>query len=241
MLITIDGIDGSGKNTQAKLLQRNLQDIYDEFHIEGKVSLMSFPDYGNNLFANEVSNYLNGDYGSLTEIPVKFASMMYAGDRFVNRDKIIELSSGKNILICDRYVESNLAFQTAKYSTIEEQNILRNWLIDLEYNVYKLPKPDLFIYLSITSEVSRELVAIKEARNYTDKKYDLHEDNSSFLDKVVEQYGYLWLNHDIIPDRESINCLVSKDGKLTIDTIDNISNKILTTVKKFIYYKLISI
>lgn len=230
MLITIDGIDGSGKNTQAKLLQKNLQDIYDEFRIEGKVSLMSFPDYGNNLFANEVGNYLNGNYGSLNEVHPKFASMMYAGDRFINKNKVVELSSGKNILICDRYVESNLAFQTAKYSTTEEQLEMRNWLIDLEYNVYKMPVPDVFIYLSISAEVSRKLVALKEGRLYTEKKHDLHEDNTDFLSDVVSQYNQLMYGHEIIDTRINIPCLTPVSDEMR--SIEDISIDVLRKVKE---------
>lgn len=233
MLITIDGIDGSGKNTQAKLLQQSLQKIYTDARVECTVSLMSFPDYGNNLFANEVGSYLNGDYGSLDEVPAKFSSMLYAGDRFINRDKILKLSSGNNILICDRYVESNLAFQAAKYSTTEEQNMIRKWIIDLEYNVYRIPVPDIFVYLSITADVSRQLVATKDDRVYTDKQHDLHEDDTDFLSKVVKQYDHLVHYHDLIDTKILINCIDPTIG--TIDTIENISKDVLSKVGFVMY------
>lgn len=81
MIIAIEGIDGSGKNTQAKILAQRLS-------IHGKaVKLMGFPCYADTLFGKEIGSYLNGEFGSITDVSPKLASMLYAGDRFEKKQK----------------------------------------------------------------------------------------------------------------------------------------------------------
>lgn len=227
MLITIEGIDGSGKNTQAVLLKEKLQLQFPN----RKVSLISFPDYGNNLFAKEVGYYLDGKYGTIEEVPVKFACMMYAGDRYMSRDKILELSSGDNILICDRYVESNLAHQVAKLHTENEKQELRDWLHELEYGCYNLPKPDLTIWLSLPVSISTELVLKKKARSYTDNKQDLHESVSGYLRQVSNEYAYL---SSINSWWKQVPCISLVNGETVLNTIENVSSTVFNTVCHFI-------
>ncbi len=135
MLIVIEGIDGSGKGTQADLLCRRLR-------ADGRrVRLFSFPSYTETFFGREVGRYLNGDYGSLTSVPVEFAALLYAGDRFEKKQSLVAALADGGIVICDRYVPSNLAHQAAKLHG-ERQDALRGWIAALEYEVYGLPRPD---------------------------------------------------------------------------------------------------
>ncbi|WP_460097591.1 dTMP kinase [Pseudomonas sp. H3_C08] len=183
-IIAIEGIDGSGKNTQSnKILQGFLDNGF-------KCEKMSFPRYGETFFGREVGRYLNGEFGSLESISPKLSAMLYAGDRHESRDDILSKIAGNGILICDRYVYSNVAHQSAKLST-EARDEISQWIEELEFKIYKLPKPDLTIFLDVPPEVSGNLILKKELRDYTDKKKDLHEEDESYLEKVYHVFKKL--------------------------------------------------
>src|SRR6516164_6148555 len=104
LLIAIEGIDGSGKHTQAKLLEHSLRSLGHSVYSTG------FPQY-ESWFGTMVGKFLNGDFGRLENIDPHFTALLYAGDRFEARQRLeTALSSGKVVLI-DRYIGSNLAHQ----------------------------------------------------------------------------------------------------------------------------------
>lgn len=178
MLIVIEGIDGSGKGTQSQLLVSKLVQ-------QGlRATLFSFPFYGETFFGREVGKYLNGDYGSLDAVPVEFAAMLYAGDRFEKKSSLFAALHGGGVAICDRYVPSNLAHQAAKLPG-EQQYPLISWISNLEYGVYGLPKPDLVFFLDMPVRYSTPLVLKKKKRSYTDEKLDLHEAATGYLERVA--------------------------------------------------------
>ena len=108
MLIAIEGIDGSGKGTQTRLLEKRLAN-------EGwGVSMFSFPRYNETFFGREVGNYLDGKFGGLEAVDPKFSSLLYALDRYETAPLIEEALARGNIVICDRYVGSNIAHQCAR-------------------------------------------------------------------------------------------------------------------------------
>jgi hypothetical protein len=116
-LIVFEGIDGSGKGTQTKKLFNFLKN-------KGiKTELFEFPFYSETFFGKEVGNYLNGEFGGLKEIHPKLSAMLYAGDRYEKRDELIKKLNQGYLIICDRYVPSNIAHQTAKYNDIKEKNV----------------------------------------------------------------------------------------------------------------------
>ncbi|MFC7775951.1 hypothetical protein ACFQW4_02600 [Pantoea sp. GCM10028869] len=220
MIIAIEGIDGSGKNTQTEVLLSKL--INEGFD----ASKMGFPCYESTFFGQEVANYLNGKFGSLSEVPAKFSSLLYAGDRFEKKHEIIEKSSNNKILVIDRYVASNIAHQTAKLYD-EDREILKKWIEHLEYHVYGLPKPDVCILLNLDVSTSSELVLKKEARNYTSKNKDLHEEDDNYLSKVAVVYKELAMESDYW---NTIECL--DNGILR--SIEDISEEIYEKVNRFI-------
>lgn len=181
LIIAIEGIDGSGKNTQSNKL------LTEYLSIGARATKISFPQYASTFFGKEVGNYLNGEFGSLSEVHPKLSAMLYAGDRFESKEEILEKSADDAILICDRYVHSNVAHQTAKVSK-ENQVEFRHWIEQLEYEVYGIPKPDLVIFLNIPPATSTDLVLKKSARDYTNKKKDLHEADDIYLGKVYELF-----------------------------------------------------
>lgn len=182
-LIVIEGLDGSGKNTQTKLL-------VDFLSANGKnVEYLSFPDYSSPSSAL-VKMYLNSEFGSSpSDVNAYAAASFFAVDRFASFKKSWEKSykNGK-ILICDRYTTSNTFYQMSKLPK-RLWNEYLTWLYDYEYNKLGLPKPSSVIYLNMPVSVSQNLM---EKRYHGDENQkDLHESNVAFLKKCEEAANYV--------------------------------------------------
>ncbi|MCY3487016.1 MAG: dTMP kinase [Bacteroidetes bacterium] len=195
MLIAIEGIDGSGKGTQAtQLLERTRNLGYTS-------ELVSFPRYNDTHCSKMVAAYLNGEFGTLEEVPPVFAATLFALDRLESLAHIERACEENDLVIVDRYVASNLAYQSARITNPERARFTE-WLFNLEYEIYDLPKPDLTLFLEVPAHTSKELVAQKETRTYTEKVYDLHERDSTYLSSVREVY------HALITSKVIDPCLI---------------------------------
>lgn len=212
-IIAIEGIDGSGKNTQSRQLVENLSKQGYE------VAFIGFPCYSETFFGTEIGRYLNGEFGTLDGVHPKLASLLYAGDRFEKKAFIEQSLAQGKVLVIDRYVSSNIAHQGAKLAG-EERQVLCQWLEHLEYEVYGLPKPGLNILLNMDVTSSTELVLKKAARDYTDKKQDLHEADTSYMDKVAQVYYQL----SQAPDWYRVECI----DHGSVRSVDDIAAEILT-------------
>ncbi len=133
-----------------------------------------------------------------------------------------------NLVIVDRYVASNLAYQSARITNPERVGFTE-WLFNLEYEIYDLPKPDLTLFLEVAAHTSRELVARKETRTYTEKVYDLHERDSIYLSNVREVYHVLITSQVIDP------CLIidCQDRHGTLRAMDDIGQEICNAVVQY--------
>ncbi len=174
MFIVIDWIDGSGKGTQVKLLAEKLKKVGK------KVKVLDYPRYGEKS-AFAVEKYLNGEYGK--DINAKAASIFYAIDRFDDSFNIKKDLQDYNYIISNRYVSASMIHQAGKIQDKKERQEFLDWLYDLEYNIFKINKPDLTIFLNVSPEMSQKLVLKKEQRNYLKdgKKMDLHEEDKNHL------------------------------------------------------------
>lgn len=168
--IVLEGADGTGKTTQAKLFFSYLK--------KQKIPsvLFSFPQY-QSAWGKMVRRYLNGEFGDVNEVNPYLASMLYAGDRLVASGKIKKwLASGK-IVVCDRYFASNIAHQGAKVRSQSEKSKYIKWLEDLEFNVHKIPKPDLVVLLTLPPKNARKFMKMR--------KLDIHEKDVSYQGNVA--------------------------------------------------------
>lgn len=218
LLVAIEGIDGSGKGTQAQRLQSRLQ-------ADGvSAALLSFPRYEATHFGRRIGEFLNGRFGSLDDVSPFLAALLYAGDRFESRDVIEDALRDNDLVICDRYVSSNIAHQGAKLSDPERQELI-DWVETTEFQINGLPRPDLVIYLDLPATVAQDLIAKKSARNYTDKAADLHEADGGYLARVAEVYRTLAENET---NWLRIPCL--ENGQLR--TIEAIGNDIAKAVRE---------
>jgi dTMP kinase len=184
MLIAIEGIDGSGKGTQASALTTRLLD----FGLDAEI--IRFPQYETTFFGKEVGRYLNGEYGSLEEVHPKFSSLLYALDRFQALEAIKKAESQGKILICDRYTGSNMAHQAARVGDDDKDSMI-SWIKEVEFNVLRIPVPDIVVFLDINVSQSQKLVGKKEKRSYTDQSHDLHEASGDHLEKALKNFRQL--------------------------------------------------
>lgn len=184
MIIAIEGIDGSGKGTQSRLLVDALRETGRE------VEFFQFPRYEDTRFGREVGRYLNGEYGALDQVHPKFAAMLYALDRFESVSALKAAISAGRLVVCDRYVGSNLAHQSARVP-LEKQAELQAWIRDLEYTVLGIPSPDIVFFLDMPPHRARALIASKDTRSYTDKGEDLHEASGDHLRLALDVFRHL--------------------------------------------------
>ncbi len=219
--IVIDGIDGSGKATQAKLLIKRLK---KEGH---KTSTIDFPRYYDNFFGKMAGRYLSGEFGNADQVSPYLASILYALDRWESKDLIFNnLKKGK-IVVCDRYASANMIHQGGKVKNNKKRIELIRWLDEMEFDVLKIPKPDLIIFLDVPHAIEQKLVDKKGEREYIKgRKRDIHEKNNSHLLNARRQALKLakqnknWIK---------INCV--KDGKMM--SIEIVNNLIWGKVEKF--------
>ncbi len=158
--IVIDGLDGSGKSTQLKILVGRLRK-------NGKqVSFFDFPKHGERS-ATLVDDYLNGKYGSADEVGPYRASIFFACDRYDSSFEIKKQLQAGKIVVSDRYFASNFGHQAGKIKDRVARKKYRRWIYDLEYNIFEIPKPDLNIILKVPAEISLRL---SDSRTITDKQ-----------------------------------------------------------------------
>lgn len=218
MLIDLEGIDGSGKGTQARRL-------CDRFAASGiSAALVSFPRYDATLFGRAVGEFLNGRFGSLDQVHPFLVSLLFAGDRFESKDFLLQAIASHAVVVLDRYVPSNVAHQASKADGAERAELQRR-ILEIEFEIFGLPRPDLVLLLDLPVNVAQTLIAKKNARNYTTAKADIQEADASYLERVREVY------HDLAreePTWQTISCC--NGGELR--TVDQIADDIWQIASK---------
>ncbi|MEA3304224.1 MAG: thymidylate kinase [Patescibacteria group bacterium] len=221
-LIVIEGTDGSGKGTQTKKLVSTLRDYGIPF------TQYSFPNYGQ-PGSELVQHYLNGKLGTTEEVSAYQGSILYAADRLFSAKSMREDIEAGKIVICDRYVTSNLVHQSSKIDDLGELEEYIAWIEDLEYNKLNLPKPDLVLFLDMPWEVSYRLIEEKAQREYIEEgkgNRDMHEGDKNHLKFAYKRACYL---ADINDSWKVISC--SEDGVEPLPK-EIISEDIWDTIRK---------
>lgn len=179
--IVIDGTDGTGKTTQLQILANKL-------HSEGyEVELADFPQY-NTKSAGMVEEYLSGKYGEANDISPYAASIFYSVDRFDASFKIREWLQQGKIVICNRYISASFAHQGNKIKNRLERKLFFNWLSEIEYKIFNIPKPDLYLILYMEPEISQKLAHDRQREDWKGKTKDIHEDNLDHLRQAAQTY-----------------------------------------------------
>ena len=207
-IIVIEGIEGSGKETQSKLLVESLNKM-------GIKSIeFSFPMYDTPtgrifkdcLLSN--NNYFNEGIDSLDP---ELVCLYTAADRKYNIKKIEKYLEDDYIVVINRYTSSNMANQGSKYNDSEDRFYMYQWIDKLEYWLLKLPKPDYTILLNMPYKYNNQL------------SFDLTKEDSK-QERVLEAYLELagLYNWDII------NC-IDEDKEKTIEEIHEEIMELLET------------
>ncbi len=181
-LIVIEGLDGSGKATQAKLLCESLEK-------QGlKVRKVSFPDYDSASSAL-VKMYLNGEFGKdPNDVNAYAASAFYAVDRYASYKKDWgKFYEDGGVIVADRYTTSNAVHQCSKLNE-EAWDEYLEWLFDFEYEKLGIPAPDAVIYLKVDTEVSQKLMTGRYDGD--ESKKDIHEGNIDYLNRSRKAAAY---------------------------------------------------
>ncbi|SMB86952.1 thymidylate kinase [Desulfonispora thiosulfatigenes DSM 11270] len=199
--ITIEGCDGSGKTTQINLLENKLKEL--------RVSCMFTREPGGTLISEKIRNIILDNKNS--EMVWKAEALLYAASRAqLVGEKIIPLLEQNVNVICDRYIDSTLAYQG--YG----RGLDKIELDKLNYFATSGLKPHLTILLDIEpSEAARRRKTRKEDR--------LEQEKLGFHQRVRE--GYLHLVK-LEPTRFKVISALQTKEEIHQQILENILNLI---------------
>ena len=188
-LIVLEGLDGSGKATQAKLLAAYLKE-------QGfSVREITFPNYASDSSAL-VRMYLAGQFGARPDdVNAYAASSFYAVDRYANYKLDWEQNYRRGEwILASRYTTSNAIHQMSKLPE-EQWDSYLEWLADYEYDKLGLPRPNLVIYLDVPTDFTEKMLRHRETETHTHA--DIHEQDMQYLATcrrmgraAAEHYGW---------------------------------------------------
>ncbi|HEX5796877.1 MAG TPA: dTMP kinase [Candidatus Saccharimonadales bacterium] len=202
--IVLEGTNGSGKSTQFKLIVERLQN-------NGyKVEALQFPQY-NKPSSYFIKEYLAGNLGSPATVGPYTASMFFALDRFHSAARIKKALTEGKVVVADRFSGSNMAHQGVLFDNAEQRRGFFIWLDQIEYEMFKIPRPDISFVLRVPPEI-----AIRNVDKRGNSK-DIHESSLEHLRKSVEVYDNLC---QLFPkDFKQIDC--TRSGKILNTKIIN--------------------
>ena len=183
-LFIIEAGDGSGKETQTRLLAERLM---REGHC---VVPVTFPDYEADS-SMLVRMYLRGDFGAhADDVNAYAASTFFAVDRYASyRMKWGRDYEAGAIILADRYTTSNMVHQAVKIGDAAERDIFLDWLYDFEFRKMGLPVPDAVFFLDMEPRAAERLIAMRaEAKGAAP---DIHERDAAYLERAHDAYRLL--------------------------------------------------
>lgn len=176
-LIVFEGVDGSGKSTQLKMMCERLSNEGADFR------RVAFPQYSEPSSAL-LRMYLGGEFGDDPEaVNAYAASTFFAVDRYASFIRSWrEYYEAGGVIISDRYTTSNAIHQGSKLPGDKRLEYFR-WLYDFEFRLLELPKPDAVIYMDVSLETSLRQLRSREG---TAVSGDIHEADAEYLAKCIE-------------------------------------------------------
>lgn len=215
-MIVIDGLDGSGKATQAEFLKNRLKEKgYDIYSLD----LPCYDDPSSTL----VKMYLAGEFGDKPgDVNCYAASTFFGVDRYASYKKHWEKEyNSEKIVVANRYTTSNACHQMTKLD-LSEWDSYMEWLFDFEYNKLGIPEPDCVIFLEMPVEISQQLLSKRYEGD--EKKKDVHERDTDYLTNCYNAAAYAakklgW---------HTVHC--SSDG--TVRSIEDISDEVYRIVER---------
>jgi len=180
VLLAIEGGDGAGKGTAAA-------NVAAALNAAGRsATTVSFPRYTGTVGGLVLGDYLAGRLART--VTPEAAAVLYALDRLESRDVLTEALRCHEVVVLDRYIASNMAYQAAKVPAAEADALMA-WILVLEREQFGLPGADLTVYLDTPVEVARGLIAQKHRRAYTDRTFDENEADVALQARVRRNYA----------------------------------------------------
>ena len=178
VLIAFEGLDQSGKQTQAELLRQRLI-------ARGRVvRALSFPDY-ETIIGGEIGRALRGERRYEPDV----MQLLYVANRYEWKQEIVEATANGTVVVCDRYLASSVAYG-------EAQGLDPSWLLAMQQY---LPQPDVTILLDIPPEASVR-------RKQSDR--DRYEQDLALLGRVRNSYlrqaAQGWVRIEADRDRDAV-------------------------------------
>ena len=173
-LIVIEGLDSSGKETQSRMLE-------EHFKKEGvNCRRVEFPNYKSES-STLVKMYLRGDFGSnASEVNPYAASSFYAVDRYASyKTGFEDFYKNGGLVIADRYTTSNMIHQASKLESGKDE--FAEWIMNYEYELLGLPRPDKVIFLNMPTDVAVKLMQNRINKATGEEKKDIHEKDIAYL------------------------------------------------------------
>ncbi len=172
LLISFEGIDASGKNTQSRLLYNWLKSK------DAQAEYLSFPDYSTPV-GEEIRAFLSGrkSYGA------EARHMLYSINRYEHKDQIERWLRDLKVVVINRYCESNIAYGVAGGLSLE-------WLRQLES---RMPQSNFVFFLNATAELSKQR---KSARDKFETDYDYLTRVSKVYEALAESAHWFSLEAD---------------------------------------------
>ena len=222
-LFVIDGTDGSGKQTQFDLLKKHLAKDGIDY------KTVSFPNY-DSPSSSLVKMYLSGEFGeNANDVSPYIASTFYAADRYATYTKEYkQYFENGGIILADRYTTANMVHQAGKISDKAEREKFLNWLFDLEFNLYGLPKPTKVFFLNMPPQKVKELIKNRENKFTHNSQKDIHERDEKHLQDAYNAACSLVDAYDW----KEINCVRNNKIRTREDIHEEIYNIVFKEIQK---------
>lgn len=225
MLTVLEGLDGAGKSTQVKKLREYLESRC------GSLEYIHFPRYDAGVYGDLIGKFLRGGFGSNETVHPQLVALLFAEDRHGAAEGMRKVLGKGGHMLLDRYVYSNIAYQCAKMPDEAGAEELRQWIFDTEYGSFRLPKPDLNIFLDVPiGFVEASLTKNREGddRNYLGGQQDIHEADIAFQKRVRDMYRR---QAALDPDFITVDCS-GPDGSMLPP--DDIFARVKAVVDKYL-------
>ena len=184
-LIVLEGLDGAGKSTQLRLLRQRAAEL-------GRATeFMHFPRTDTTLYGEAIARFLRGDFGETDRVDPYTVALLFAGDRKEAAPVIRKwLEEGRWVFL-DRYVYSNVGYQCAKIDDPKERRRLKKWILELEFEIYGIPRPDMSLFLDVPFRFTETRLTSRRSgndRDYLQGGRDIHESSLELQRRVREVY-----------------------------------------------------
>lgn len=221
--IVVEGLDGAGKSTQIKYLRKYF-DTQGISHF-----YLHFPRTDAPVFGELIARFLRGEFGNIEEVHPYLVALIYAGDRKDAAETILSHINKGHYVIVDRYVYSNIAYQGAKFHNKSEQNKLKDWILQLEYEYYRIPRPDINLFLDVPFQFTEAKLSKERKgadREYLNGNHDIHEQDLNFQQFVRKIY----VNQ--ASEDDSLKIIDCSDGGNSMLQPEKIFKKIIEVLKQ---------